>query len=94
MQPHGGRGIATHRLQNNRRSDPARPCLFGHTKRKSAFVTMIGLRTAGCGDPVEATCWNVVELPISGTKCFGIFSRDTGHSRVPAPPHRMTGVSV
>src|SRR6266446_2166086 len=30
-------------------------------------------------------------LPISGTKCFGIFSRDTGHSRVPAPPHRMTG---
>jgi hypothetical protein len=24
--------------------------------------------------------------------CFGMLSRDAGHSRVPAPPHMMTGM--
>jgi hypothetical protein len=23
--------------------------------------------------------------------CFGMVSRDSGHTRVPAPPHMMTG---
>ena len=41
----------------------------------------------------SSTCWKVEEVPISGTNCFGIFSRDTGHSRVPAPPHKMTGTT-
>ena len=27
------------------------------------------------------------------TNCFGMLSRDTGHSRVPAPPHIRTGIS-
>ena len=63
------------------------------TKRNSALVTTMG----GANRPPAATrsntCWKVVSGPNSGTKCFGIFSRDTGHSRVPAPPHRMTGVT-
>jgi hypothetical protein len=44
------------------------------------------------GMVLQVTRWNVVRLPISGTKSFGIFSRDTGQSRVLAPPHRITGV--
>ena len=29
----------------------------------------------------------------SGQNCFGKLSRDTGHSRVPEPPERMTGTT-
>ena len=41
----------------------------------------------------SSTCWKVVVVPIKGTNSFGIFSRDTGHNLVPAPPHRITGVT-
>ena len=27
-----------------------------------------------------------------GTNCFGMLLRETGHSRVPAPPHMITGM--
>jgi hypothetical protein len=37
------------------------------------------------------TCWNVESGPTSGTNCFGMLSRETGHNRVPAPPHMITG---
>jgi hypothetical protein len=61
------------------------------TKRKSAFVMTIG-RANSSGSLIRAsTCWNVESGPISGTNCFGMLSRETGHSRVPAPPHMMTG---
>lgn len=33
------------------------------------------------------------ETLANGTNSFGIFSRDTGHRRVPAPPHNMTGTT-
>src|SRR5215217_3690308 len=35
--------------------------------------------------------WNVERAPNSGKNCFGCTSRDAGHSRVPAPPHMMSG---
>src|SRR5262245_12528955 len=35
--------------------------------------------------------WNVDNGPNSGRNCFGRFSREAGHSRVPAPPHMMRG---
>ena len=35
--------------------------------------------------------WNVDCAPISGMNCFGSDSRDSGHTRVPAPPHMITG---
>ncbi len=38
-----------------------------------------------------STCWNVDPWPTRGTNCFGMLSRETGHSRVPAPPHMITG---
>jgi hypothetical protein len=32
-----------------------------------------------------------VSGPVSLWNCLGYASRDNGHSRVPAPPHRMNG---
>jgi hypothetical protein len=34
---------------------------------------------------------NVDRVPISGMNCLGKVSRDSGHTRVPAPPHMVTG---
>jgi len=39
-----------------------------------------------------STWWNVDPCPTSGTNCLGTLSRETGHSRVPAPPHMITGM--
>ena len=30
--------------------------------------------------------------PTRETNCLGMLSRETGHSRVPAPPHMITGM--
>src|SRR5262249_59791468 len=35
-----------------------------------------------------STCWNVDPCP---TNCLGMLSRETGHRRVPVPPHMITG---
>src|SRR5271170_1056272 len=35
--------------------------------------------------------WKVERLPIRAMNCLGIVSRDSGQTRVPAPPHMMTG---
>ena len=39
-----------------------------------------------------STCWKVDILSDKGTNCLGMLSRETGHSRVPAPPHMITGM--
>ena len=39
-----------------------------------------------------STCWKVDSCPTKGTNCLGMLSRETGHSRVPAPPHMITGM--
>jgi hypothetical protein len=31
-------------------------------------------------------------IPTNETNCLGMLSRETGHKRVPAPPHMITGV--
>src|SRR5882762_1911859 len=36
--------------------------------------------------------WNVERAPNSGRNCFGRTSREAGHSRVPAPPHMISGI--
>src|SRR5271165_3198883 len=42
--------------------------------------------------PTRATIdWKVDRSPISGMNCFGRLSRDSGHTRVPEPPHIITG---
>jgi hypothetical protein len=38
-----------------------------------------------------STCWKVDPRP-TGTNCFGMLLRETGPSRVPAPPHMITGM--
>ena len=35
--------------------------------------------------------WKVDSGPNSGRNCFGRFSREAGHNRVPAPPHMIKG---
>jgi hypothetical protein len=36
--------------------------------------------------------WKVDSAPNSGRNCLGRFSREAGHSRVPAPPHMIRGM--
>jgi hypothetical protein len=72
-------------------SIPASRNCSATTKRKSALVMMIGRANKPASLTRASTCWNVDPLPTSGTNCFGMLSRDTGHRRVPAPPHMMTG---
>src|SRR5262245_8022594 len=38
-----------------------------------------------------STCWKVDVEPTIGTNCFGMLSRETGHRRVPVPPHMIIG---
>jgi hypothetical protein len=62
-------------------------------KRNSALVITIG-RANRAGSATRASvCWKVERSPISGMNCFGMLSRETGHSRVPAPPHISTGIT-
>ena len=59
-------------------------------KRWSSLLTT----TAGAnGPPVNliAVSWRSVWSPVTGNNCLGKVWRDTGQSRVPAPPHRITG---
>src|SRR6202140_976316 len=41
---------------------------------------------------VTVSC-NMVCLPVSASNCLGYISRDSGHSLVPAPPDRITGIN-
>ena len=42
--------------------------------------------------PTSSTIdWKVDRSPISGMNCLGRLSRDSGQTRVPEPPHMMTG---
>ena len=61
------------------------------TKRKSALVMTIGRTNRSGSETRVSTCWKVDPVPTNGTNCFGMLSRETGHSRVPAPPHMITG---
>ena len=41
---------------------------------------------------IAAVRWKVEVSPRRGMNCFGIEARETGQSRVPEPPHMITGV--
>ena len=51
--------------------------------------------TIGAANPSPlaraAVSWIMVRSEISGQNCLGKLSRDTGHSRVPDPPDKITG---
>ena len=40
----------------------------------------------------SSVCRNMLRLPVSGRNCLGCAAVDNGHSRVPEPPERMTGM--
>ncbi len=82
----------------------------GSTIRKaSAPISSNWRRTASmCASPVTTTgamapasprirstvSWNSERAPSSGRNCLGRDGREAGHRRVPAPPQRITGMTV
>ena len=89
---HGGAGIAPHRLEHDVRLDAALAQLLGDDEAEVGIGDDDRPRRTARGSATRAsTCWNVESGPTSGTNCLGMLSRETGHSRVPAPPHMITG---
>jgi len=65
----------------------AQEMVFGcDVRRESHALTVTVARTT--------VCWNRVESPASGRNCLGRFWRDSGQSRVPRPPLRITGINM
>src|SRR4051812_17638465 len=60
--------------------------------RCSSLPTTIGGANSDLSDTRLAVCWKSVSSPWIGRNCFGNDSRDSGHSRVPVPPHIRTGM--
>jgi hypothetical protein len=52
---------------------------------------MTGRSKASLDASIATVFWNVERGPKSGRNCLGRLSRDSGHIRVPDPPHMMTG---
>src|SRR3954470_5788391 len=52
----------------------------------------IGRSNNAASETRNSVSWNVERGPNSGRNCFGCTSRDAGHSRVPAPPHMISGI--
>ncbi len=59
-------------------------------KRTSLEAMTSGFRKAGSAKRLAVT-WKLDRSSSSGMNCFGMLSRDAGHSRVPEPPHMITG---
>ncbi len=59
-------------------------------KRTSFEAKMSGFEKAGWLNRLAVT-WKFERSSSRGMNCFGMLSRDAGHSRVPEPPHMMTG---
>src|ERR1700744_2141154 len=52
----------------------------------------IGRSNSVASDTRSSVAWKVERVPNSGKSCFGRTSREAGHSRVPAPPHMISGI--
>src|ERR1700736_4454831 len=52
----------------------------------------IGRWNSVASDTRSSVSWNVERGPNNGRNCLGRTSRDAGHSRVPAPPHMISGM--
>src|ERR1700750_917285 len=53
---------------------------------------MIGRSNKVASETRSNVSWNVECVPNKGRNCLGCTSRDAGHSRVPAPPHMISGI--
>src|SRR5690606_24110919 len=63
-------------------------------KRCSSLATTIGAARPGRPSSRCQVACSRLRSPTRGWNCLGCVSRDSGHSRVPEPPERMTGVIV
>src|SRR5690349_11751194 len=52
---------------------------------------MIGRSNSALSETRRMVFWNVDRAPNKGRNCFGCTSREAGQSRVPAPPHMISG---
>src|SRR5438309_12097453 len=64
------------------------------TRKRCASLQTTTAAEAPSPSRREAVCWSIVRSPVSGRSCLGYSSRDSGQRRVPAPPERITGVSI
>src|SRR5215471_5883908 len=86
LRPKGSRTVARGVMRSWRSCSATR-------NRCASLQTMTGAAAASPSRRSTVCCSNV-RVPMSGKSCLGYSSRDSGHSRVPAPPERMTGVST
>src|SRR4051794_14879258 len=61
-------------------------------KRYVVLVMTTGRSNNAASETRKSVSWNVDRGPNNGRNCFGCTSRDAGHSRVPAPPHMISGI--
>src|SRR5580698_3846806 len=71
----------------------ARSC-SATVKRCASLHTMIGAIAPVIVARRAAVSCSMVCLLVRANSCFGYISRDNGHSRVPAPPERITGITA
>ncbi|GJE53470.1 hypothetical protein GOFOIKOB_6549 [Methylobacterium tardum] len=60
--------------------------------RASAEAITVAFANTAPSDTRASVAWNVERsASTSRANCFGMLSREAGHSRVPVPPHRIIG---
>src|SRR5580700_10260864 len=73
-------------------SSPISTSCSSTMKRYAALVMTIGRSNNAASETRNSVSWNVERGPNKERNCFGRPSRDAGHSRVPAPPHMISGM--
>ncbi len=71
----------------------ARSCSATVKRWASLHTTMGGRASAIVASRAAVSC-SMVCLLVRASSCLGYISRDNGQSRVPAPPERITGITV
>ena len=87
----GGRAVAALGSSRIVASAPiSRNCSATRKRYSLLVMTTVGSKIDGSARRV-ATAWNVERSPMTGMNCLGRLSRNSGHMRVPEPPHMITG---
>src|SRR5580698_1842943 len=71
----------------------ARSCSATVKRCASLHTTIGGIAPVIVARRAAVSCCMVCLL-VRANSCFGYISRDNGHSRVPAPPERITGITA
>src|ERR1700694_1475662 len=73
-------------------SSPISASCSSTMNRYALLVMTIGRSNSVPSDTRKSVFWNVERAPNKGRNCLGRTSREAGHSRVPAPPHMISGI--